>query len=185
VSMPIVTPCEPVEEIRWRLRQTPLGAVREMLPDSAILDACRACHHTFRQRLYDPVVTVLHYLAQALQREASFAATWHDLWTPAAADVPAAAQAAPAPSALTHARARLPVGVLQGLAARAIRQSEDAAVRWRGLRLLALDGTTVSMPREAALFAHYGVHRARTSGIPGIPGIPEFRWNSVNSGEFR
>lgn len=165
MSMPIVTPCDPVEEIRTRLRQTPLGAVREMLPDRAILEACRACHHAFRRRQYDPVVTVLHYLAQALQREASFAATWHDLWTPAAADVPAAAQAAPDPSALTHARSRLPVGVLQNLAARAIRQTRDAADRWRGLRLLALDGTTVSMPRAPTLFKHYGAHRARTTTV--------------------
>ena len=80
VSMPIVTPCDQVEEIRRRLRQSPLGAVREMLPDSAILEACRACHHEFRRRQYDPVVTVLHYLAQALQREESFAATWQRLW---------------------------------------------------------------------------------------------------------
>ena len=84
--MPIVTPCDRVEEIRTRLRQTPLGAVREMLPDRALLEACQACGHAFRRRQYDPIVTVLHYLAQALQREVSFAATWHDLWTPAAAD---------------------------------------------------------------------------------------------------
>jgi hypothetical protein len=163
--MPIVTPCDPVEEIRTRLRQTPLGAVREMLPDRAILEACQAYHHKFRRRQYDPVVTVLHYVAQALQRETSFAATWHDLWTPAAADVPAAAQTAPDPSALTHARSRLPVGVLQNLAARAIRQTQDAAVCWRRLRLLALDGTTLSMPRAAALFEHFGVHRVRTTTV--------------------
>jgi len=165
VSMPIVTSCDRVEEIRRRLRQSPLGAVRERLPDRAILEACRACHHEFRRRQYDPVVTVLHYLAQALQREASFAATWHDLWTPAVADVPAAASATPNPSALTHARSRLPVAVLENLAARAIRQTRDAAVRWRGLRLLALDGTTVSMPRAAPLFERYGVHRARTTAV--------------------
>ena len=165
MSMPIVTPCDRVEEIRTRLRQTPLGAVREMLPDRAILEACQACGHAFRRRQYDPIVTVLHYLAQALQREVSFAATWHDLWTPAAADVPAVAFASPDPSGLTHARARLPVGVLQALAARAIRQTQEAASRWRGFRLLALDGTTVSMPRAAVLFEYFGAHRARTTTV--------------------
>jgi hypothetical protein len=125
--MPIVTPCDPVEEIRRRLRETPLGAVRERLPDRAILAACRVCGHEFRRRQYDPIVTVLHYLLHALQRETSFAATWQDLWTPAAADVPAVAAAMPDPSALTHARLRLPVGVLQSLAARAIRQTQDAS----------------------------------------------------------
>jgi hypothetical protein len=165
VSMPIVTPCDRVEEIRRRLRQSPLGAVRDLLPDRAILEACHACGHRFRRRQYDPVVTVLHYLAQALQREESFAATWHDLWAPAAADVPAVALVRPDPSALTHARTRLPLAVLQTLVARAIRQSGDPAVRWRGLRLLALDGTTVSMPRATPLFEHYGAHRARTTAV--------------------
>jgi len=165
MSLPIVTPCDSVEEIRTRLRQTPLGAVRQMLPDRAILEACRACNHRFRRRLYDPVVTVLHYLAQALQREDSFAATWHDLWTPAVADVPGTAEVVPDPSGLTHARSRLPVGVLRHLAARAIHQTPYPARRWRGLRLLALDGTSVSMPRAAALFEHYGAHRARTTTV--------------------
>jgi hypothetical protein len=136
-----------------------------MLPDRAILEACQACGHAFRRRQYDPIVTVLHYLAQALQREVSFAATWHDLWTPAAADVPAVAFAFPDPSGLTHARARLPVGVLQALAARAIRQTQEAASRWRGFRLLALDGTTVSMPRATVLFEYFGAHRARTTAV--------------------
>jgi len=33
--------------------------------------------------------------------------------------------------------------------------------RWRGMRLLALDSTTVSMPAEGALFEHFGRHKAR------------------------
>ena len=165
MSMPIVNREATVEEIRGRLRESPLAALREMLPDRAILAACRKCEHTFRWRLYDPVVTVLHYLAQAIQREHSFAATWQDLWTPLAADLPDVAHAAPNPSALTHARARLPKAVLQTLAAQAVRDTEDLGGRWHGFRLVALDGTTVSMPRGAALFAHYGAHRARTTTV--------------------
>jgi hypothetical protein len=165
MSMPIVHRQASVEEIRTMLRETPLGALRQRLPDAAILDACRACDHRFRRRLYDPVVTVLHYLAQAIQREHSFAATWHELWAPLAADFPEVASAAPDDSALTHARARLPVAVLQTLAAQALRDTEADADRWKGLRLLALDGSTVSMPREPALFEHYGAHRARSTTV--------------------
>jgi len=106
--MPIVNRQATAEEIRTMLRESPLGAFSQMLPDAAILDACRTCHHEFRRRLYGPVVTVLHYLAQAVQREQSFAATWHDLWAPLAADFPEVAGAAPDLSALTHARSRLP-----------------------------------------------------------------------------
>ncbi|MCX5685779.1 MAG: IS4 family transposase [Planctomycetota bacterium] len=163
--MPIVNRRVTSEEIRTMLRESPLGALRQMLPDAAIHDACRACGHEFRQRLYDPVVTVLHYLAQAVQREQSFAATWQDFWAPLAADFPEAASVAPGFSALTHARARLPQGVMRQLAGTAVRETPPQAARWRGLRLKALDSTTLSMPREAALFEHYGAHRARTTTV--------------------
>lgn len=165
MSMPIVHRPATGEEIRSLLRQSPLGAVRQMLPDQAILDACRACGHRFRRRLCDPVVTVFHYLAQACQREESFAATWQELWTPLAADFPELAQAAPKHSALTHARSRLPKEVLRQLARQVIDQTADLAQHWRGLRLLALDGTTLSMPRNNELFAHYGAHRARGTAV--------------------
>ena len=46
-----------------------------------------------------------------------------------------------------------------------MRDTEEDADRWKGLRLLALDGSTVSMPREPALFEHYGAHRARTTAV--------------------
>ena len=161
MSMPIVNRRATVKEIRQMLRESRLAAVRQMLPDAAILEACHKAGHRFRRRLYDPVVTVLHYLAQAIQREGSFAATWQDLWAPLAADFPEVAQAAPEPSALTHARSRLPMAVMQYLAARAISQAEDSTPRWRGLRLVALDGASASMPREPELFKYFGVHRAR------------------------
>src|SRR3990172_1999869 len=68
------------EEISRMLREAPLTALREMLPDCDILTACKAAGHCFRQRLYDPVVTVFHFLLKAVQREESFAATWQQLW---------------------------------------------------------------------------------------------------------
>jgi hypothetical protein len=163
--MPIVNRQATTEEIRTMLRESPLGAFRQMLPDAAILEACRTCGHEFRKRLYDPVVTVLHYLAQAVQREQSFAATWQDLWTPLAADFPEVAGAVPDLSALTHARSRLPKGVMRQLTGTAVREAQPEAACWRGRRLVAFDSTTVSMPREASLFAHYGAHRARTATV--------------------
>lgn len=154
------------EEIRTALGQSPLVALREMLTDSQILDACQACGYTFRRRRYGPVVTVLHFLAQALQRESSFAATWQQLWTPLAADFPELASQAAATSALTHARQRLPQTVLEELAAQACaRAAQGATATWRRLRLRALDATTVSMAREPELFQHFGAHRARTTAV--------------------
>ena len=74
-----------LERIRATLREAPLVALRQQLTDRDILDACRSCDYRFRRRQYDPVVTVFHFLAQAIQREQSFAATWQELWTPVAA----------------------------------------------------------------------------------------------------
>lgn len=155
-----------LEEIRTALRQAPLTAVREELTDRKILEACAQCRYTFRQRLYDPVVTVLHFVAQALQREKSFAATWQALWAPVAVQSPDLLPDHLDPSALTHARGRLPPAVLQTLAAGACARSADfSAPTWRGLRLKALDGSTVSMPRSAPLFQHFGAHKARTTTV--------------------
>jgi len=152
------------EEIRDAARESPLGALREMLPDRRILDACFACGHSFRDRRFGPVATVFHFLLQAVQREESFAATWQEIWAPLAADFPELASIAPARSGLCHARGRLPVAVMQTLCAQAVSEAEEVATEtWRGLRLLALDGTTVSMPRNRELFERFGAHRARNT----------------------
>jgi hypothetical protein len=161
MSMPIVHRRPELEEIRTRLREAPLAAIRRMLPDRMIVDACREHGYEWRERLYGPVVTVLHFLAQAIQREESFAATWQELWTPLAADFPGVAESGPEQSALTHARARFPKEVLATLAERACRDATAPAVTWKGLRLKAVDGTTVSMPREPALVRHFGLHNTK------------------------
>jgi hypothetical protein len=56
--------------------------------------------------------------------------------------------------------------VIEFLASQACARTREVEVeRWRGLRLWALDCSTVSMPREAELFAHFGAHRARTTTV--------------------
>jgi len=166
MSMPIVHRDATVEEIRTALREAPLGPVRGMLTDATIYRTCRDCGYRFRRRTFDPVVTVLHFLVQAIQREESFAATWQELWTPLAADFPELASTKPARSSLTHARSRLPAPVMQALAGKVCGQTpREACESWRGFRLVALDGTTTSMPREDELFDHFGAHRARTTTV--------------------
>jgi hypothetical protein len=149
--------------IRQRLIEAPLVAIRELLTNEQILAACTSCGYHFRERLFGPVVTVLQFVAQALQREESFAATWEEMLTPVMAEFPELASQFDR-SSLTHARKRLPQEVLECLARQACGQ--PAGTRsWRGYRLRAIDVTTVSMPREATLFAHFGAHRARTTTV--------------------
>ena len=164
--MSIVQSSVDLERIRRVVREAPLVALREQLTDHDILDACRACGYRFRRRRYDPVITVFHFLVQAVQREESFAATWQELWTPLAAACPELNLAGSDLSGLTHARRRLPRSVMERLAHQACAESAGVPTkRWRTFRLCALDGSTVSMPREAALFDHFGAHRARTTTV--------------------
>ena len=163
VSTSIVQRRPSAQEVRTAIRQAPLVAIRELLPDRQILEACRRCGHRFRQRQFDPVVTVLHFVAQGLAREESFASTWQELFTPLLAEFPQVGLAEKDDSGLTHARARLPRQVLEGLAREACRRGEELPEsRVWGLRLRALDCSSVSMPDEPALQRHFGTNRCRT-----------------------
>jgi len=152
------------EKISRMLREAPLTALRGMLPDREILMACEAAGHRFRRRLYGPVVTVFHFLLKAVQREESFAATWQRLWTNVASRFYLNGSHFNS-SSLSQARARLPKAVFDVLLIRALAVPEEGFSTWRGLRLMALDSTTVSMPREQLLFDHFGAHRARTTTV--------------------
>jgi hypothetical protein len=112
------------------------------------------------------VPTVFHFLLQAIQREHSFAATWQEIWTPLLADFPEIDLEKLDPSAMTHARKRLQRDVMTTLAAQTCAKTKEADLtKWKKFRLLAIDGTTVSMPRESELFEHFGAHHARTTTV--------------------
>ena len=153
-----------LEKISGILRESPLSALRQMLPDQEILGACQEVGHRFRNRLYDPVVTLFHFLLQAIQREESFAASWQELWTNAASEVGLEKRRFNS-SALSQARSRMPTAALDLLVRRACSVREEGFSMWQGFRLLALDATSVSMPREAELFKHFGAHKARTTTV--------------------
>ena len=148
-------------EISQVIRQAPLAALRHLLSDQDILDACEGAGHHFRRRCFDPIVTVLHFVLQAIQREQSFAATWQNLFTAVATQLPELDLGEADRSALTHARGRLPVSVLQALAVQATARARTLPVAsWKGFNLLALDTATVSMPDEPKLHKHFGTHQA-------------------------
>ncbi len=168
MSVSIVSSGAAAEEVRVELRESPLAALRNMLPDRVILEACARRDYEWRDRRYGPVVTVFHFLLQAIGREESFASTWQDLWTTTAAAVPHAAAVAPEHSALTHARGRLPLAVMRDLARSACETCPSTAATWHGMRLKAFDGCAVSMPRTDELIAHFGLHRTR-HGIARYP----------------
>jgi hypothetical protein len=162
MSRPIVQARARSAQIRQTLREAPLVALRELLPDQAILDACEACGHRYRDRRYGPVVTTLHFLAQALSREHSFAANWQALFTPLAAAFPDLDLGPAQPSGLAHARARLPIAVLRLLAQQACQRTADyAPPRWQGLTLYALDCSVLTMPDTQLLHDHFKTLRLK------------------------
>src|SRR5258708_5691069 len=143
-----------LEAIQRLLRENPLVPLRQMLTDEQIYAACRKAKHEFRERTWSPVVTVFHYLLQAIQREESFAATCPSLIAPlaAASNLDAVRFTS---SATSQARSRLPKAVLEDLVTQACqidaerqingRIGDPAFEYWRGMRLLGLDCSTLSM----------------------------------------
>ena len=83
------------------------------------------------------------------------------MWTPLISRLPDLAPAAVKTSAFTHARTRLPVKAMTTLAEWSCREAHAAPVTWKGLRLRAFDGTTVSMPGEPDLIEHFGLHNTK------------------------
>jgi hypothetical protein len=58
------------------LESVSLNTIRQILPDWAILEACRAGGYSFRHRCIAPVVTVIHMVLSAIWSEESFNAAW-------------------------------------------------------------------------------------------------------------
>lgn len=157
----IGTPAPTLEEIQKLLRENPLVPLRQMLTNEQIYSACRKAQYDFRQRLLDPVVTVFHFLLQAIQREESFAATFPTLTAPLLSTFHVTSVQLNS-SATSQARSRLPKNVLEELVAESCPgDAEPVFEYWKGMRLLALDCATLSMPSEEDLFKYFGRPRAR------------------------
>jgi hypothetical protein len=61
------------------LESIPLSSIRNVLPDKAIVGACREAGYEYRDRLLTPIVIVLHMLLAAIWPEESFNASWQVL----------------------------------------------------------------------------------------------------------
>jgi len=141
-----------LEAMRTRLREGQLNALRQLLPDKVILDACHSAGHVYRQRLLTALVTVLHYLSAAIWPEDSFQAAAAS----AGLDVSS--------GSLSKARQRLPGAVIEKLEAyvAGLGQclSQPYASR-EGFRLVAIDGTCLSMEDNPRLRRHFGIVNTR------------------------
>jgi len=142
------------------LQEAPLTALRQKVSDGMILEACAEAGYAFRRRKYGPVCTVFHFLLQAIQREESFAGTWAEIAGNAAAQMGVDGLRFNS-SAISQARSRLPKAAFDSLVETYCEVDKSFFSRWRGMRLVALDSTTVSMPAVGELFEYFGRHRSR------------------------
>jgi Insertion element 4 transposase N-terminal/Transposase DDE domain len=123
-----------------------LGELTQLVPFEMVDEALRATA-TVRSRVRDLPSRVVVYLllAAALFEGQSYG----QVWTRLCAGLGAAAGQPPSRAALWQARARVGVRPLRWLFD-LLRGPAPAAVRWRGLLVCAVDGTTMVVPDTAA-----------------------------------
>ena len=132
--------------------------VRELLPDALIENLCRKVGHEWRERVFNPVVTVLVCVWKHLQPGSVSLRACED-FAASLAGLPAASKPRDGKD-VCLARARLPEGVFQAVTEQvgAVAQ-RTAALVYRGLRVVMGDGTTVRTPNTAALEERFGCSR--------------------------
>lgn len=148
-----------LEKIRKKMEETSLNSIRRILPDEAILKACREAGYEFRRRMLTPTVTVLHMILAAIWPEESFAASWQILWDAMVSKLPTAAGRSPHEGSVSKARKRLPLEMWERLfswLSKKVQKLSEPFDRWHSLRIVLVDGTCVSMPDEKALFEEFG-----------------------------
>jgi hypothetical protein len=127
-----------------------LRQVREdlagLLERSTVDQICRELEYTWRDRQLDPYRTLHLFILQVLNRNTAMTHLPHLSGERFTA------------SAYCQARQRLPVELIQKLVdsfVRGLEQSDDVP-RWRGHRLILVDGSGFSMPDTPELQAHFG-----------------------------
>ena len=132
---------------------------------------CQAVGHGYRKRSLTPIVTVLHMLLASIWPEESFQASAELIWANAMAARPWLSRAMPSRGSWAKARARLPVDLWHRLFQSVAKKADRFSTRWaswRGHRVILADGTCVSMPAQAELFAAFG----RSTGRGGTRHYP-------------
>ena len=154
------------ENIFKKIESITFNSIRKVLPDKAIEDACDAAGYQYRQRIITPIVTVLHMILAAIWPEESFAASWQILWTSFSSMFAEHSGKSPSLGSVAKARYRLPLEMWEKLFERLSLQAQNLSQsfdKWRGHRIVLLDGSCVSMPDNPELFEEFG----RPTGFHG------------------
>ena len=138
------------------------NSIRKVLPDKTILDACCQANYSHRNRFITPVVTVLHMILAGIWPEESFVASWQLLWASFAANYPSMAGKSPSRGTVSNARKRLPLEAWHKIVAWLSEQGQTYSQKmdkWRGHRVVAVDGTCMTVPNTNELCDTFGLSR--------------------------
>lgn len=150
----IVKVVEKSEVISEKLESITFNSIRKTLPDHAILNACRQEEYDYRCRLMTPIMIVLHMITAAIWPEESFNAAWQLAWSSFSASFPQMAGQSPLRGSVAKARKRLPLAVWQRLTHWICQQTQQYSAsmdKWRGHRIVLIDGTCLTLPDEPEL----------------------------------
>ena len=142
------------EVISEKLESVTFNSIRKILPDHAILNACRQEEYDYRCRLMTPIVIVLHMITAAIWPEESFNAAWQLAWSSFSASFPQMAGKSPSRGGVAKARKRVPLAVWQRLTHWICQQTQQYSAsmdKWRGHRTVLVDGTCLTLPDEPEL----------------------------------
>ena len=149
------------ERISQRVEQVTFNAVRKVLPDRSVIQACKSIGYTYRERKITPIITVLHMIIAAIWPEDSFNASWQVLWANSASWFPSLAGQCPASTNVAQARNRLPIELwfrlFDWVASKSQKLSEQFD-KWKGHRVVLADGTCVTMCDNPDLFKAFGTN---------------------------
>lgn len=146
-----------------------LGVLTRWVPPSLVDEVVRAAGRGERRvRLLPARVVVYFVLAMVLFPECGYRRVWASL----TARWPGSALADPSAAALRQARRRLgvePLALLFDRLRGTVGTPATPGVFWRGLRLVAWDGTCVEVADSEANVARFRRHAARTTRPAGYP----------------
>lgn len=147
------------------LESVTLKSIRKLLPDTTIQDACRQVNYDYRNRFITPAVTVLHMILAAIWPEDSFAASWQLSWASFVANCPSMAGKSPSRGTVSNARKRMPLQAWDKIAAWLSEQGQaysDKLDQWHGHRVVAVDGTCMTVANTKELCDTFGLSKGNT-----------------------
>ena len=147
------------------LESAPLNSIRKILPDKTIHDACQQVNYNYRKRFITPIVTVLHMILAAIWPEDSFNASWELLWSSFTANHPSMAGKSPSRGTVSNARKRMPLEAWNKIAEWLSEQGQvcsDKLDQWHGHRVVAVDGTCMTVSSTKELCDTFGLSSGNT-----------------------